>query len=503
MKAFYYVPDTVILGKSSLDQFFFLRYLKILVVICGVGCLITWPVLLPLHRYGGNGNQQLDMLTFGNVKSPNWYFVHACQAWLFFGTFGDGPQEGGVMLTYTGFILYMISRECMLFVNIKQSYLLSPYYADRLSSRTVLFTCVPTEILDERKLRKVFGEVVKHVWIPRETEELDDLVKDREQTATRLEKAEIVLIKKANEAYMKALKHGHPDIVTQRWSQDSESKETWYSKEADMSIDSGSPTSPRSFPAMNLDGIVSNQSPLSPASPTDSKMELKDGMSPQTPSSPREYPRQDGTPGFKTSYGYAGPPLGVSGSVAAQWIPHSMRPVHRPLKNYGRQVDTIKWTRKELKEMAPKISKLRREFKKKRGNPISAVFIEFDTQANAQSAYQTLAHHRANHMVADIVGVRPQEIIWSSLRLRWWERIVRRFLVQSAIAAMVVFWSIPAAIVGIISNVKYLSSFFFLTWINDLPSVVLGLVSGLLPAVALSALMALVPYIMRGMCLST
>jgi hypothetical protein len=85
--AFFKVPDTAMLEHSSLDGFLFLRYLKILTVICGVGCVITWPVLLPLHRYGGNGNKQLDMLTFGNIKNPVWYYVPAIQAWLFFGMF--------------------------------------------------------------------------------------------------------------------------------------------------------------------------------------------------------------------------------------------------------------------------------------------------------------------------------------------------------------------------------------------------------------------------------
>jgi calcium permeable stress-gated cation channel len=125
-----------------------------------------------------------------------------------------------------GFILYMISRECVYFVNIRQAYILSPYYANRLSSRTVLYTCVPKRLLDERKLRKVFADAVKNVWIPRETVELDILVREREQTAERLEKAEILLIKKANVAYQKALKTGHPDIAPIRSSQDSRSKDS-------------------------------------------------------------------------------------------------------------------------------------------------------------------------------------------------------------------------------------------------------------------------------------
>jgi len=258
-------------------------------------------------------------------------------------------------------------------------------------------------------------------------------------------------------------------------------------------------------PHKEADISVTSDTPInSPSSPT--SMALKEHeivspipTSPMSPVSPRDYPRVDGTPGFKTSYGYDGPPPDINGSVAAQWIPYSWRPVHRPLANYGRRVDTIKWSRNQLKAMAPKISKLRREFKKKQGRPIAAVFVEFDSQANAQSAYQTLAHHRANHMVPDIVGVRPQEVVWESLQLRWWERIIRRFAIKAAIAATVIFWSLPCAAVGLISNIKYLTdSVFFLAWIDKLPTMILGLISGLLPAVALSLLMGAVPFIMRG-----
>lgn len=385
----------------------------------------------------------------------------------------------------------MITRECVYFIGLRQAYLLSPYYADRLSSRTVLFTCVPQQILEEKKIRRVFGEAARHVWIPRHTDELDDLIEERAQTAIRLEKAEIVLIKKVNEAYVKAAKRGHPDIDSSGWSQD------YTTKDADMSITSVTPTSPRSvrFKDAQMDDISTSSS-----QPSSHPHEEDDISSTLGPASPRDFPRSDGTPVFKTNYGDKGPPPDINGSVAAQWIPYSWRPVHRPLANYGRKVDTIKWTRQQLKELAPKISKLKSLHRKGRGRRIPAVFVEFDTQANAQAAYQTLAHHRANHMAPDIVGIRPQEIVWSSLKLHWWERIIRRFAIQAGIAAMVVFWSLPAAFIGTISQIKFLTHTIpFLGWINKLPSLVLGLISGLLPAVALSLLMSLVPIIMRGM----
>ena len=60
---FYSIPDTWVLNHHTLDGYLFLRFLKISVVCCLVGCLITWPVLFPLNITGGVGKSELDILT--------------------------------------------------------------------------------------------------------------------------------------------------------------------------------------------------------------------------------------------------------------------------------------------------------------------------------------------------------------------------------------------------------------------------------------------------------
>lgn len=314
---------------------------------------------------------------------------------------------------------------------------------------------MPKDILTEKKIRRIFGDTVKNVWIPREAEDLDKLVDEREQTARRLEKAEILLIKKANVGYKK-------DLKARKQIEEASGTVTEKVKAMDVSI------SPRS-----------SNSPVSPiASPTSEQAIV--------------------SPMISTYYGAAGPPPDVNGSVAAQWVPAEDRPRHRPLANYGRRVDTIKWTRDRLKVLAPKISKLRRQYRKGHGNLIAAVFIEFHSQLDAQAAYQVLAHHRASHMEPDIVGVRPNEIVWTSLYMTWWEKIIRRFLIQGLITVMVIFWTIPSAMVGFVSQIKNLTKLVpFLGFLNKLPTVILALISGLLPAIALKVLMSLVPCIMR------
>jgi len=81
------IPDTFVLTHQSLDSYLFLRFLKMLVVACLVGCCITWPILFPVNATGGAGEQQLNVLTLSNVESPWRFFAHAGCAWLYFGEF--------------------------------------------------------------------------------------------------------------------------------------------------------------------------------------------------------------------------------------------------------------------------------------------------------------------------------------------------------------------------------------------------------------------------------
>ena len=329
----------------------------------------------------------------------------------------------------------MIVRECVYCVNLRHAYFLSPVHANRLSSRTVLYTCVPPMYLNENCMKQVFGPCARRIWLPRYSSDLNDLVKEQSQTALRLEKAEINLIKVANTARI------------------------------EVSSGRMQAPAPHLDPKMTVVTVEKTKS-------SDRSTESESLDEPQLPD--------------------------VPGSVAAQWIPHRLRPTHRPIANYGRQVDTIKWTRTRLKKLRFRIRKSRRELVQGNKEHVAAVFVEYGSQSEAQAAYQALTHHQPLHMTERYIGVRPFEIMWGALLLPWWSRMSRKFAMQVFITVMIIFWAIPCAIVGTISNVKTLGAkISFLHWLLSLPTPLLGLIEGLLPAVALSLLMAIVPGIMR------
>lgn len=185
-------PDIYALNHAALDSYLYLRFLKMAVVICVVGSLITMPVLFPVYATGGGGKAQLGLVTMSNVVNYYRYFATAGCAMLFF-----------------GFIMWMITRESIFYINLRQAYLLSPLYASRISSRTVLYTSVPEPYLNERSLRMVLGEGVRRIWFAQDTKDLEGKVKDRDAAWQKLEKAETQLITKANKNRLEMEKKGH------------------------------------------------------------------------------------------------------------------------------------------------------------------------------------------------------------------------------------------------------------------------------------------------------
>ncbi|KAF6833513.1 duf221 domain-containing protein [Colletotrichum musicola] len=394
---FWKIPDVYALKHQSLDSYLFLRFLRLCASICLIGFFLTAPVLFPVNATGGGSAHELDILTYSNIdvtvsSGVNRLYAHALIGWLFY-----------------GFVMYLIMRECIFYINLRQAFLLSPTYAKRISSRTVLFTSVPDEYLDEARFKKLFSDSIKRIWITGDTEKLDELVEERDKVAMKLEKAQVKLIKLVNAARLKAIKKG--------------------------------------------------------------------ASAEKTPSA------QDAE----------------TADAAARWIPQKKRPTHRlgPLGLVGKKVDTIEWCRTELQRLIPAVEAAQADYRAGKAKKIPAVFVEFYTQSDAQAAFQVTTHHQALQMTPKYIGVKPDEIVWKSLRVPWWQRVVRRYAVIAFVTALIVCWAIPVTIVGFVAQVSYLQTIPFLTWISKIPSWILGVISGLLPSVALSILMSLVPVIMR------
>lgn len=399
--AMYKLPDTYVLQHHSMDAYLMLRFLKLCSIMLLVGCCITFPILWPVNATGGGGQSELNMLSISNIHETQYgrYYAHCFLAWIFL-----------------AFIFFMVTREHLFYINLRQAYFLSPAYASRLSSRTVLFTAVTKDLLNKAKVRAMFGrDKVKNVWIATDTKELEEKVKERDSAAMKLEGAETKLIILANKARNNALKK------------------------------QGSAENPET--------------------------DIGDGQ-------------------FDDE----------SGSVAARWVEAKDRPTHRLKMLIGKKVDTINWARSEIERLAPEIEELQAKHRAGETKLVSSVFVEFYHQADAQASYQSVAHNLPLHMSPRYIGLDPTQVIWSNLRIKWWERLGRYSATLAFVCAMIIFWAIPTAVVGAISNIDSLTNMVpFLKFIDQVPGWIKGVITGLLPTIMMSVLMALVPIILRLM----
>ncbi|KAF3047621.1 hypothetical protein E8E12_010948 [Didymella heteroderae] len=176
----------------------------------------------------------------------------------------------------------------------------------------------------------------------------------------------------------------------------------------------------------------------------------------------------------------------------------TLRPTHRLKFLVGERVDSISHYRKDVGELLPKIRSAQRAHLAGQKPLINAIFVEFDTMAAAEKAFSDNHHRRPTNFSSRQMGILPDEVIWKNLGIGAKSRMMRHLAATIAISALIIFWSIPVAVVGVISNVNYLTENVpFLGFINNIPDVILGVVTGLLPAVLLAILMALVPIICR------
>ncbi|OAA68874.1 DUF221 domain protein [Cordyceps fumosorosea ARSEF 2679] len=200
--------DREIIKKCGLDAYFFLRYLKTLLIIFTPICAIVLPILIPLNYVGGigqridmnadnsTGNDKttvtgLDTLAWSNIRPENSsrYAAHLVLAILV------------VIWICTVFFF-----ELKAYIKVRQDYLTSAEHRLRASATTVLLNSIPKKWLSEDALRgllDVFPGGVRNVWLNRDMTKLLDKVNLRAQIHAALENAETELIKAAKKAQVK------------------------------------------------------------------------------------------------------------------------------------------------------------------------------------------------------------------------------------------------------------------------------------------------------------
>jgi hypothetical protein len=85
ISAFRKLPDDFVLNHQSLDNYLFIRYFRMLSLICLAGTGMTL-VLLYVNYTGSGGQPGVSRLTLSNVSNPDQMYWHAGCACVFLGT---------------------------------------------------------------------------------------------------------------------------------------------------------------------------------------------------------------------------------------------------------------------------------------------------------------------------------------------------------------------------------------------------------------------------------
>lgn len=195
----------VVIGKSGLDGYFLLRYLRMMIILFGGSMLLIWPVLLPINAVGQRGTaggvSGMDILSISNIKTPSRYWAHVAMAIAFVSTI---PRRMKLIVVATCYLIY---HELNSFVRIRQDNLTSEDHKYTVRATTILVTSVPENFLNVKTLRQAFSVFpggVKNVFLNRDCSELLETVEERDKIAKKLESAETDLIVMANKAVRKA-----------------------------------------------------------------------------------------------------------------------------------------------------------------------------------------------------------------------------------------------------------------------------------------------------------
>ena len=188
--------------------------------------------------------------------------------------------------------------------------------------------------------------------------------------------------------------------------------------------------------------------------------------------------------------------------AAEKLVPSKQRPTHKLgfLGLFGKKVDSINWCREEIARLNDEIDERRKRVQEdpEKYPPLSSCIILFHTQIAAHLCAKSLIHHAPYRMTEKYSEVGPKDIIWSNLNMNPYERRIRTVISWCITIALVIFWAIPAAFVGAVSNIEKLSTTYsWLGWLHDLPSPVKGIIQGVFPPVVMAVLFALVPIILR------
>ena len=173
------------------------------------------------------------------------------------------------------------------------------------------------------------------------------------------------------------------------------------------------------------------------------------------------------------------------------------RPKKKKPPIFGSEFDPIERARNDIQELEETIEAHRSSSS---GNvpERAAIFVAFSSQAAAHRAYQKIEFPPKMPLEDRFLAVQPKEVLWSNLAMPVTKRLSKASLALVFVIVFTIFFSIPVGLIGTLSNIKVLANRYeWLSWLDDLPDVLLGLLTGFVPPYLTSAFVSYVPKLFR------
>jgi len=200
---------------------------------------------------------------------------------------------------------------------------------------------------------------------------------------------------------------------------------------------------------------------------------------------------------LKRSKRYPGMTNGTNVENGNATVPKAHRPTQRVPPIVGTKIDPTEASRKTIGEIAERIE-AHRAAPSRNVPEQSAVFVAFSNQAAAHRAFQMISFQPRAPIQDRFLAVQPKEVLWNIVAMPLTRRLSKASMALVFVIVFTIFFSIPVGILGTISNVNYLAdNVSWLSWLSDLPPVVLDLLEGLLPPFLVSWFVSYVPKLFR------
>jgi hypothetical protein len=162
-------------------------------------------------------------------------------------------------------------------------------------------------------------------------------------------------------------------------------------------------------------------------------------------------------------------------SIRWKWCPTFLNPV-------ATKVDTIYYCRKELAKLNKLVESRQRPEYEQYYPKMNSAFIQFNNQAAAHMACQSIAHQTPTFMTPRTVEISPNDVIWENLSIPGWRRYVQKGAVFLVCFGLMIAWT---PLIAVFSSTAQLASMrneiSWLSWLKSWPNALISIIQGILP----------------------